>query len=136
MEQVVKVMKPGIYKATWVIDLKDSSLSLSVIKQVKDMFAKLGDYYTERLACCLVTNYSWTLGVIWSFVSTFILHPETVAKYKFYKGAPSELTDQFAEVIDPVNLIEEFGGKNKFKFDFKEALNADKERIAKEKEGK
>lgn len=118
MEQVVKQMRPGVYKATWVIDLKDSSLSLSVIKQVKDMFAKLGDYYTERLGSAIVTNYSWSLGVIWSFVSSFILHPETVAKYKFFKGSTTELANQFAEVIDLDEVIEEFGGKDSFKFDY------------------
>jgi hypothetical protein len=134
MEQCVKLMPPGIYKATWVIDLKDSSLSLSVIKQVKDMFAKLGDYYTERLACALVTNYSWSIGFIWGFVSKFILHPETVAKYKFLNGSITELPDQFAETIDVNQLIPEFGGKSTFKFDYALAVKHDKERI--EKEGK
>jgi hypothetical protein len=120
-------MPEGVYKVTWVIDLKDSNLryvqtffdillSLSVIKQVAGMFSKLGDYYTERLAMCLVTNYSWSIGVIWACVSAF-LAPETVAKYKMIKGTMEECAKQFRPVIDEQELITEFGGKKKYEFD-------------------
>jgi hypothetical protein len=84
------------------------------------MFSKLGDYYTERLAMCLVTNYSWSIGVIWACVSAF-LAPETVAKYKMIKGTMEECAKQFRPVIDEQELITEFGGKKKYEFDL-EAL--------------
>jgi len=100
-------------KYNWIIDLENASLSIGTIKQVKDMFSKLGQYYTERLGCCLVFNYGWTINAIWAFVKLF-LDPTTAAKYKFigYKK-------EFLDVVDENQLLEEYGGKIKFKFDTK-----------------
>ena len=86
------------------------------------MFSKLGDYYTERLAMCLVTNYSWSIGVIWACVSAF-LAAETVAKYKMIKGGKDEVLKQFKPVIDEDELITEFYGKKDYKFDLEALKN-------------
>eukprot|EP01080_Neovahlkampfia_damariscottae_P012635 gene12635-6539_t len=50
MEQCISNMKPNVINTCFVIDLKNANINLDLINQMKDMFSKLGGYYTERLA--------------------------------------------------------------------------------------
>jgi hypothetical protein len=122
MEKCVKRMPEGVYNITWIVDLKDSSLSMSVVKAMKDMFVKLGDYYTERLARCVVTNVGFTLNLIWAFVKPFLAQ-ETVDKYVLVKGGDKEA---FYNVAHKAQLPKEFFGDLDYKFDFN-ALVKDEE---------
>lgn len=106
MEKCIKLMKPGVYKTTFIIDLKDANLSLSVIQQMKGMFEQFGNCYTEMLGICLITNYSWGLGVLWNFVSS-LLPKTTAAKFKFLSGNQLK---QFAPYIEKSQLLKDFGG--------------------------
>jgi len=130
MEKCIKKMKPGVYNMCWIIDVKDASLSLSTVKQVKDMFTKMGDYYTERLGRCIVINYSFTMGLIWNFVKPF-LAPETVAKYQLMKGGKDELLPAFTKYVDKSQLIQEFYGDAKYVYDFDKSLKQEQESLQK-----
>jgi hypothetical protein len=115
MEKCAKRMPEGVYNITWIIDLKDSSLSMGVVKSMKDMFVKLGDYYTERLAKCVVANVGFTLGLVWAFVKVFLAQ-ETVDKYVLVKGGDKEA---FYNVANKAQLPKEFYGDLDYTFDFK-----------------
>jgi len=117
MEKCVARMAPGVTNILWVVDMKDSSLSLGVVKAMKDMFVKLGDYYTERLARCMVINVGWTLSMIWSFVKPFLAQ-ETIDKYVMVKGGNKELEEILDKYVDKDQLIEEYGGKCKYSYNY------------------
>lgn len=119
MERIIRKTPKGVHNFTWIIDTKDTSLSLGVVKQMKDMFSKLGDYYTERLAMAFVVNVHWTLKLVWNCVCLF-LQPETVAKYQLVQGTPEQLREPFTKHIDADQLLVEYGGNAKFTFDFAE----------------
>lgn len=124
MEMVIRAMPRGIYSITWVIDVQGASLSMSLIKQVKDMFTKIGDYYTERLAMAFACNMPWTISLLWNFVKPF-LAKETVAKYRFVKGSPKQLCEIMSSVIEPDQLITDFGGSVEVDFDFEKMVEAE-----------
>lgn len=124
MEMVIKTMPKGIYNITWVIDVQGASLSMSVIKQMKDMFTKIGDFYTERLAMSFVCNTPWTISFLWNFIKAF-LAKETVAKYVFVKGNPAQLCEAMSKYVDADQLITEFGGSAEVAFDFDKMVEAE-----------
>jgi hypothetical protein len=111
-------MPDGVYNITWIIDLKDSSLSMSVVKSMKDMFVQLGDYYTETMARCVVTNVGFTLNLIWSFVKPFLAQ-ETVDKFNLVKGGDKEA---FYSVAEKALLPKEFFGDLAYTFNFEELV--------------
>lgn len=117
MEKCVARMAPGVTNILWIVDMKDSSLSLGVVKAMKDMFVKLGDYYTERLARCMMINVGWTLSLIWSFVKPFLAQ-ETIDKYVIVKGGSKELDEVLGKYVDKSQLSEEYGGVCKYSYDF------------------
>jgi hypothetical protein len=117
MEKCIARMPAGVTNILWIVDMKDSSLSLGVVKAMKDMFVKLGDYYTERLARCMMINVGWTLSMIWSFVKPFLAQ-ETIDKYVIVKGGSKELKQILDKYVDEDQLVEEFEGKCKYSFNF------------------
>lgn len=117
MEKCVARMAPGVTNILWVVDMKDSSLSLGVVKAMKDMFVKLGDYYTERLARCMVINVGWTLSMIWSFVKPFLAQ-ETVEKYIMVKGGNKELEEILEKYVDKDQQVAEYGGNCQYTYDY------------------
>jgi hypothetical protein len=125
MEDCIKKMPKGVYNITWIIDATNTSLTLSLVKQMKDMFTKLGDYYTERLAMAFVLNVPWTLSFIWQFIK-MVLPKETVEKYQLISGNTAALKETFLKYIDESQLIEEYGGTAKFSFNFEAMLAAEK----------
>jgi hypothetical protein len=114
MEKCIARMPEGVHNILWIVDMKGSSLSLGLIKDMKDMFVKLGDYYTERLARCMVLNAGWTLNMIWSFVKPFLAQ-ETIDKYVMVKGSAKDTIEKY---VDLSQVIEEFDGKCKYTYDF------------------
>lgn len=130
MEKCIARMPNGVYNILWIVDMKDSSLSLGVVKAMKDMFVKLGDYYTERLARCMVLNAGWTLSMIWAFVKPFLAQ-ETIDKYVMVKGGNKELKQVLDKYVDENQVVEEFDGKCKFSFDFQEMSKEELEEDAK-----
>lgn len=117
MEKCIARMPAGVTNILWIVDMKDSSLSLGIVKAMKDMFVKLGDYYTERLARCMMINVGWTLSMVWSFVKPFLAQ-ETIDKYVIVKGGGKELKQMLEKYVDENQLVEEFEGKCKYTFNF------------------
>lgn len=117
MEDTIKKMPKGVYQITWIIDASNTSLTLSNVKAMKDMFSKLGDYYTERMKRAFVLNVPWTLSFIWQFLK-MVLPKETVEKYQLISGTPEQLKETFSKYIADDQLIAEYAGKAPFKYDF------------------
>lgn len=116
-EQCIRSMPKNVHSVSWIVDLSDCSLSLDLVKQVKDMFVQVGDYYCECLSKAFVTNCSWTMTFFWNFLKVF-LEPETVEKYVFVSGNK----DIFLKYIDEAQLLKQYQGKATFEFDIKEQL--------------
>ncbi|KAG2378475.1 hypothetical protein C9374_008114 [Naegleria lovaniensis] len=131
MEKCIKRMPEGVHNIVWLVDLKDSSLSMSLVKEMKDTFVQLGNYYTERLARTLVLNAGWTISMIWSFVSNF-LAKETVEKYVMVKGNDKTIAETFEKYIEKDLLVKGFGnGTAEYKYDIAQLI---KEEIEDEEE--
>jgi hypothetical protein len=110
MESCIQVMKPGVTNTCFVIDLKNANISLNLINQMKDMFSKLGGYYTERLGICLITNCSFSMSFLWEVVKNF-LPKETLSKYIFISASEkTEMLEEFEDFIDKKELIGYFHG--------------------------
>jgi hypothetical protein len=110
MENCIRVMKPGVTNTCFVIDLKNANISLNLINQMKDMFSKLGGYYTERLGICLITNCSFSMSFLWEVVKNF-LPKETLSKYIFISSSEkTEMLEEFDDFIDKKELIGYFHG--------------------------
>ena len=108
--------------------MKNSNLSLSTVRQTKDMFGALGNYYTERLCRTFVLNAGWTLSAVWTVIKAF-LAKETREKYNILKGNAQYIKDTITQFIDESQLTAEYGGKNPFIFDFNRENEIDKKRI-------
>jgi hypothetical protein len=76
-EQCIKFIEKNgnadTYQITWVVELKNGSLSLNLVKSMKHLFDLLGNRYPERCGQILVLNPPWTLNIIWSFVKPFMV---------------------------------------------------------------
>lgn len=124
MEDTIKKMPKGVYQITWIIDASNASLTLSNVKAMKDMFSKLGDYYTERMKRAFVLNVPWTLSFIWQFLK-MVLPKETVEKYQLISGSPEQLKETFVKYISEDQLIADYAGKASYKFDFEAMKKAE-----------
>eukprot|EP01027_Heterolobosea_sp_BB2_P022005 GEZU01032370.1.p2 GENE.GEZU01032370.1~~GEZU01032370.1.p2 ORF type:complete len:277 (+),score=137.73 GEZU01032370.1:159-989(+) len=129
MERAIERMADGVYSLTWIIDMKDSNLSLSTVKATKDMFGELGNFYTERLCRTLVINAPWSISTLWSFASKF-LAKETRDKYIFVKGSPQQLKDIFTQYIDEDQLIVDYYGKDPYTYNYEKELEKEKAKLA------
>ena len=113
MEKCISKMKLNVLNTCFIIDLKNANINLNSINQMKDMFSKLGNYYTERLGICLISNCSFSMTFLWEVIKNF-LPPETLSKYIFISGDDKEeLLEEFDQYIDKNELIEYFGGTKK-----------------------
>jgi hypothetical protein len=123
-EKCVARMPEGVYNITWVVDLAGASITLSLIQSMKDMFVKLGDHYTERLAKVYVMNLGWGLSMIWSFLKPF-LAASTIAKYNILNGKDSQNREALAKDIDVSQLPKEFLGDKDYQFDLEKEIQED-----------
>jgi hypothetical protein len=117
-EKCVSRMPENVINITWVVDLDGASITMSLIKSMKDMFVKLGDHYTERLAKVYVMNLGWGLSMIWSFMKHFLAQT-TVDKYNILSGGEKTIKAELSKAIDPSQLPKDFFGDldHNFKFD-------------------
>lgn len=126
-------MSPGVYQTCWLVDMENSSLTASTIKQVVGMFTKMGDHYCERLGKCIVVNYAWYLYPVWKVISTFMAK-QTVEKYVLIRGSKEEVLKELEKYIDRDNILEHFGGDSKYVFDYETELKAEEEERKREAE--
>ncbi|KAL0487734.1 CRAL-TRIO domain-containing protein [Acrasis kona] len=122
-ELCIKRMPEGVHNITWIVDLKDSTVSMALVKQMKDMFVKLGDYYTERLAKCIVVNVGFYLNLMWQFVKPFLAQ-ETVDKYTLIKYTDKE---PFYAAVNKEQLPKDFFGDVDYVFDYDALVKAEEE---------
>jgi len=128
-ETCIRQMKPGVTNSTWLIDLKDVSISISMAKNLKKMLEKLGENYAERLGRCIIVNPPWSISLIYNFARPFLSN-RCLQKYIILKNA-KEQTKRISEFVDEDDLLVEYGGKSTYKFDFEAEKKIDDERIQK-----
>lgn len=124
MEKAIDMMETGVYSLTWIIDAKNSNLSLSTVNSVKKTFSELGNFYTERLSRTFALNAPWHFNAIWAIVKLFLVE-ETKQKYIFVKGDINYVRSQICQHIDESQLIKEYGGSSTFSFDYDGLLEED-----------
>eukprot|EP00689_Sawyeria_marylandensis_P003590 EC826079.1.p1 GENE.EC826079.1~~EC826079.1.p1 ORF type:complete len:140 (+),score=57.68 EC826079.1:352-771(+) len=100
-EKCVKKMDEnnGVYEFVWIFNTKNMSLSLSLIKQIKELIVQIGDVYNERLGKSIVLNLSWYLNLLWLFMKPF-LQKTTVDKYIFLTGSDEEIKKKLLEYVE------------------------------------
>ncbi|KAL0489859.1 hypothetical protein AKO1_009348 [Acrasis kona] len=121
-EKCISRMPPGVYNITWVVDLHQANVTLAMCQNMKDMFVKLGDHYTERLARVYVMNLGWGLSMIWSFIKPF-LAKSTVEKYNIIKGNDKHIAEEIAKGLDPAQTPKEFFGQVDYNFDIQKIID-------------
>jgi hypothetical protein len=125
-EKCISRMPEGVYNITWVVDLAGANITLSLIQSMKDMFVKLGDHYTERLAKVYVMNLGWGLSLIWKFLKPF-LAKSTIEKYVILNGNDKLVCQELIKDIDPSQMPKEFFGESDCKFNF-DTITAEEDR--------
>jgi hypothetical protein len=114
------------YRITWVVELLNGSISMSMVQTLKGHFDILGARYPERCAQILVLNPPWFASWAWSFVKPF-LNKEMQDRYVFIRGSTDQVREQLLTYIAEDQLIPElYGGKAKFKFDFDRMVKEEK----------
>jgi hypothetical protein len=113
-ERAIKTLKGKDFQITLVVDFKDASLTIDMIKSTKGLFDELGEYYAERIHQIFVLNPPWTFGVCWGFLKP-LLPPHVVQKYAVLNSSGKELRKDISQYIDPDQLA--FYGTNDLKFD-------------------
>jgi hypothetical protein len=101
--------------------LKNVNGSIETVSGVKDMFIKLGDYYSETLGQALIVNPPFTISILWNFLKVF-LAKSTVEKFVFISGTQKKFKTQIQKYISSDNLISHYGGDATFNFDFEKTL--------------
>lgn len=135
VEKQLREAPEHVHRISWMIELKNSSLSLAIVKSLKDLFYNLGEYYPERMARAVVLNASWWMNAIWAFAKQFMTKT-TIEKYKFVKGSTANVRKELSQFIDPVNHLSTYSeyGDYEWKFDFDAGVKEDQEWRAKNNE--
>lgn len=60
------------FQITWVVDIKDSSINIDLVKRIKFIFDLLGFYYPERSELVFVMNVPWYGKMLWAVISQFL----------------------------------------------------------------
>eukprot|EP01080_Neovahlkampfia_damariscottae_P010273 gene10273-2692_t len=131
METTQKTMIKGVYSTIWLIDLKGVSGNIETISAVKDMFIKLGDYYSETLGQALIINSPLAVSLLWGFLKPF-LAKSTVEKFVFLSGTKKKVILHIQKYISLDSLISIYGGNSKFEFDFDKSLQEEENKNKKE----
>mmetsp|Transcript_11936 Transcript_11936/g.17755 ORF Transcript_11936/g.17755 Transcript_11936/m.17755 type:complete len:274 (+) Transcript_11936:59-880(+) len=118
-----------VHRLAWMIELKDASLSIAIVKSLKDLFYNLGEYYPERMARAVVLNASWWMNAIWAFAKQFMTKT-TIEKYKFIKGSSANVRKELSGFIDPEKNLSTYStyGDLEWKYDYEEEVKKDHER--------
>jgi hypothetical protein len=63
IERCLAKMNENVYNITFIINLKNANIDMNTINQLKDLFSKLGNYYSEcmgkicfKLGKCIIVN--------------------------------------------------------------------------------
>lgn len=110
-ERMERIHATNVYQVIWIIDMDQSPVGLGLVKQMKDLFLEMADYYPDRLHSALLFNTSWTVNIMWSFVKMF-LEERIIQKYKFVKkGNDAELVKWIDDMVDRECLLDHVGGQ-------------------------
>nr|CAG4719222.1 unnamed protein product [Naegleria fowleri] len=130
-ELAIRRMPENIYQTSWIVDLTDASLSVHLIKSMKDMFLELGTYYVERMAAIVVVNVPWSLKFLWGVVKMFLTQ-QTIDKYNIQGSLKEkEMNALLTQKISNDVLISEYTGAYEYKFDFEKIREYDNLRLGK-----
>jgi hypothetical protein len=116
LEKCFESMPPNVYNITWIVEFKNVSLSIDLVKKLKNAMGNIGEYYPENLYRIFVLNVGWIVNVMFAFARTFMtkhmLDKYIVAKY-----------DDLLDHVDSDQLIQILGGNNEYEFDFDKEVN-------------
>ncbi|KAL9644016.1 hypothetical protein ABK040_005484 [Willaertia magna] len=130
-ELVIRRMPANVYQTTWIVDMTDASLSVNLVKSMKDMFIELGSYYVERMAHIFVVNTPWSLKFLWGVVKMFLTE-QTIEKYNIQGHLKEkELIELLSPKIDLTQLISDYAGKTTYSFDYNSLVEYDNARLGK-----
>lgn len=109
-EQTILSMKNQNYQITWVIDVQDTNLSVSLAKSMKNTFLDLGIYYCDRLSYAVIVNCSFSISLIWKFVRPFLTNRALQRYYVFSnsKDGRSNSEKKLNEIIGTDHLFKNF----------------------------
>jgi len=118
IERCLYYLPPDQHRLTWIFDMTDAPLSISLVQKLRGMFEQLGDYYPEVINVNIICNVSWTLSLVWRVVSSFISE-HVLRRYFVFRSGDSNLESFLHEHIDPSVLLTNLGGpvSNPFHYD-------------------
>jgi len=126
-EQCISRMSPNVHQCSWIIDLKDASVSMSLCKSWLDPLLLLGDHYAERLAVTVVLNSAFFVNMCWGFIKNF-LTKNTLKRYHVFKEGDSKAKTLLAQLVEKEYLLKEFGGNATHSYNFDAIYQWEKER--------
>ncbi|KAL0486324.1 phosphatidylinositol transfer protein [Acrasis kona] len=123
-EQCIKRLEENgqddIYQILWVVDMKNGSVNLNLVKSLRHLFDNLGVRYPERCGQILILNPPWTLNVIWAFTQ------QQIDKYKFIKGTTEKIKQELLKYIDEDQIPQCAGYDTTGSWTYQDALNNEK----------
>ncbi|KAG2374800.1 hypothetical protein C9374_010544 [Naegleria lovaniensis] len=85
------------FQITWVVDIKDSSINIDLVKKIKFIFDLLGFYYPERSELVFVMNVPWYGKMLWAVISQFL----TQRQRDQYQFLSDPYISRLTKSIDP-----------------------------------
>jgi len=116
-EFCISRMHKNVHQCSWVIDLKDAKVSMSLVKSWMDPLLLLGDHYCERLSVTVVLNSAFFVNMCWGFIKSF-LPKSTLKRYHIFKEGDKKANVLLAQLVDKENLLKEFGGNATHSFSY------------------
>jgi hypothetical protein len=89
----------NVHNLLFIINLKNSSIDMNTINQMKDLFGNIGRYYPECMGNAIIVNSSWSISLLWNFVKG-MLPPDTASKFNFINGDMDEVLDEIENFVD------------------------------------
>jgi hypothetical protein len=126
-EFCISRMHKNVHQCSWIIDLKDAKVSMSLAKSWIDPLLSLGDHYAERLAVTVVLNSSFFVNTLWAFIKSF-LTKTTLQRYHIFKEGDKKANTLLAQLVDKENLLKEFGGNSTHIFNYDTVCQWERER--------
>jgi hypothetical protein len=126
-EFCISRMHKNVHQCSWIIDLKDAKVSMSLVKSWIDPLLGLGDHYAERLAVTVVLNSSFFVNTLWAFIKGF-LPKSTLQRYHIFKEGDKKANLLLAQLVDKENLSKEFGGNATHSFNYDAVCQWERER--------
>ncbi|KAL1922906.1 uncharacterized protein VTP21DRAFT_9282 [Calcarisporiella thermophila] len=112
IETARKMLIQPIETACVIFNMTDFTLANLDLAFVRYLIQCFEAFYPECLGACLIHNAPWFFEPCWKIIRPW-LDPIVAAKIRFTHGF-----EGLADYIDPKNLQEEFGGENKWKYEY------------------